>query len=327
MMNRTWGILGVFVAMAVAFVPAAWAEEGEVTVAWSVWTGWMPFRVMDQKGFLAKRAQELGVKVKLVEFKGYLESVQAFSAGKVDACAMTSMESLQPAAAGIDAVAILVNDISNGGDGVLLRKGMTVADLKGATVLLEEFSVSHYLLARCLAMNGIDENSVTIQNTPGDEAGKAFLTDDNVKAVATWNPHLYLAVEGGKGEIVFDSTKIPGEIVDLVIANGKAIKANPKAFQALVLAWYDAMEMFTNEKTRAEAVAIMAEGAGASVEDFEKMLKGTIIYTDKANARTLLQGAEFAETMRKVSDFSVKHALITDASAAIRIDVQFIPEK
>ena len=99
MMNRAWGILVVLV---LALAPCARAEDKEVTVAWSVWTGWMPFRVMDQKGFLAKRCQELGVKVKLVEFKGYLESVQAFSAGKVDACAMTSMESLQPAAAGID---------------------------------------------------------------------------------------------------------------------------------------------------------------------------------------------------------------------------------
>lgn len=324
MMKTAWGILVVLV---LALAPCAQAEDKEVTVAWSVWTGWMPFRVMDQKGFLAKRAQELGVRVKLVEFKGYLESVQAFSAGKVDACAMTSMESLQPAAAGIDSVAILVNDISNGGDGVLLRKGMKIGDLAGKTILLEEFSVSHYLLARCLAMNGVDEASVTIQNTPGDEAGKAFLTDDNVHAVATWNPHLFLAVEGGKGELVFDSTKIPGEIVDLVIANGKVAKESPKAFQALVLAWYDAMEMFTNEATRAEAVSIMAEGAGASVEDFEKMLKGTIIYTDAAKAKELLQGAEFAETMRKVTDFSMKHGLITDASAAIRTDVQFIPEK
>lgn len=324
MKSLTWGVLA---ALVLAAAPAAQADDKEVTVAWSVWPGWMPFRVMDQKGFLQKRADELGVKVKLVELKVYMDSVQAFSAGKVDACAMTSMESLQPAAAGIDAVAVLVNDISNGGDGVLVRKGMKIADLKGKTVLLEEFSVSHYLLARCLAMNGLEEADVTIQNTPGDEAGKAFLTDDKVQAVATWNPHLYTAVEGGKGEVVFDSTKIPGEIVDLVIANGKVVKANPKAFQALVLAWYDAMEMFTNEKTRAEAVAIMAEGAGVQPEDFEKMLKGTILYTDAGKAKAFLEGAEFADTMRKVSGFSVKHGIITDEKAAIRTDTQFIPTK
>ena len=50
------------------------------TIAWSVWTGWMPFKLMETKGLLAKRAQEQGVKVALKEFKGYMDSVQAFAA-------------------------------------------------------------------------------------------------------------------------------------------------------------------------------------------------------------------------------------------------------
>jgi len=114
--------------------PASPSSGREYTIAWSVWTGWMPFKLMEQKGFLATRAKENGVKIKLQEFKGYMDSVQAFAAQKVDGCAMTSMESLQPASNGVDSVAIIVNDTSNGGDGVLVRGNL---DLKGLKQRLE----------------------------------------------------------------------------------------------------------------------------------------------------------------------------------------------
>lgn len=85
---------------------------------------------MAEKGFLKKRADEHKVKIKLVEFKGYMDSVQAFAAKKLDGCAMTSMESLQPASNGVPSVAILIvlialgiaptltNDIALAGRGV-----------------------------------------------------------------------------------------------------------------------------------------------------------------------------------------------------------------
>ncbi len=284
----------------------------EVIVAWSVWTGWMPFKLMEKEGLLEKRAKELGVKVKLVEFKGYMDSVQAFAAEKVDACAMTSMEALQPASSGVKTVAVLVNDISHGGDGVLVREGMTIQDLKGKEILLEQFSVSHYLLSRALSENGIAEGEVKIKNIPGDDAGKAFLTDDSVKAVATWNPHLFLAKESKKGVVVFDSTNIEGEIIDLLVFNGDTLKKNPKAVEAVTLAWYDAMALITGADTKEAAIATMAEAAGASVEEFKKMMGGTNLFTDPAKASAFFKGDAVKATMTKIRDFSFKQELIKD---------------
>ena len=128
--------------------PAAAGREFQI--AWSVWTGWMPFKLMEAKGFLAKRAADKGISIKLVEFPAYMDSVTAFAAGKLDGCAMTAMEALQPAAAGVDTVAIVVNDTSNGGDGVLVRGIADLGGLRGKEILLAELSVSHYLLIRGL---------------------------------------------------------------------------------------------------------------------------------------------------------------------------------
>jgi NitT/TauT family transport system substrate-binding protein len=290
----------------------------EFTIAWSVWTGWMPFKLMDQKGFLATRAKEHGVKVKLQEFKGYMDSVQAFAAQKVDGCAMTSMESLQPASNGVDSVAILVNDTSNGGDGVLVRGNLDIKGLKGQTVLLEEMSVSHYLLARALATAGMKEADVKIKNIPGDDAGKAFLTDPKVVAVTTWNPHLFKAVEGGKGKVIFSSKDIPGEIIDLLVMNGKALKESPKLATVLTEAWYDAMQAILNPATRAESIEIMAKAAGGlSVEEFNKMLADTDLYTDRAKAGAFLESDTIKSTMEKVKKFSFDHGLIKDDKFAV----------
>jgi len=306
------------VARASAAPAPAPASDRTYVIAWSVWTGWMPFKLMQEKGFLTARARENGVKIELKEFKGYMDSVQAFAANKVDGVTMTSMESLQPASNGVESVAIVVNDISNGGDGVLLR-GTTakLEDIKGKTVLLEEFSVSHYLLNRALESKGMTEKDVRVKNIPGDEAGKAFLTDDSVQAVATWNPHLFQAVDAKRGTVVFSSHDIPGEVIDFLFVNGQALRENPRLGKALAEAWYDAMSFIVDAKTRPEAIEIMAKGAGASVEDFNRMLGGTDLFTDRKRCVEFLEGDKLKETMGRVKKFSFDKGLIKDESFEI----------
>jgi NitT/TauT family transport system substrate-binding protein len=284
----------------------------EYQIAWSVWTGWMPFKLMEVKGFLAKRAAEKGIKVKLVEFPAYMDSVTAFAAGKLDACAMTAMEALQPAAAGVDTVAIVVNDTSNGGDGVLVRGINDLKGLKGKEVLLAELSVSHYLLVRGLDSVGMKESDVKIKNTDGDEAGKAFVTDPKVEAVTTWNPHLFQAVEGGKGKVIFSSKEIPGEIIDVLVVNNTALKESPALGWVLTEAWYDAMKAIEDPATREESIKIMADGAHATVDEFKKMLLGTDLRTDRGKAAAFLEADTTKATLDKIKKFSIDHGLVKD---------------
>ncbi|HMG55081.1 MAG TPA: ABC transporter substrate-binding protein [Kofleriaceae bacterium] len=293
------------------------ASDREYQIAWSVWTGWMPFKLMEVKGFLARRAADRGLKVKLVEFPVYMDSVTAFAAGKLDGCALTAMEALQPAAAGVDTVAIVVNDTSNGGDGVLVRGIADLRGLKGKEILLAELSVSHYLLARGLDSVGLKEADVVIKNTDGDEAGKAFVADTKVEAVTTWNPHLFQATEGGKGTVIFSSKDIPGEIIDLLVVNGAALRGAPQLGTVLTEAWYDAMRAIADPATRDEAISIMAAGAHATVDEFKKMMGGTDLYTDRARGTAFLEAETTRATMEKIKKFSIDHGLVKDAHFAI----------
>lgn len=297
----------------IAALPGLSQAQEKVTVAWSVWTGWMPHKVMEVEGFLDQRNKEFGTNVELKEFKGYLDSVRAFTTENVDAVAMTSIESLQPASSGVRSVAVIANDISNGGDGLLVRNGMTIEDLRKNTVYLEQFSVSHYLAIRAGEENGISASEISIQNMPGDDVGKSFLTDDTIRAAVTWNPHLYLAQENQEGTVVFSSADIPGEVIDLSVFNAKIVETNPAAVRTYVAAYYDACRYIEDLGTRESAIAIMAEGAGTTPAEFNKMLGGTILFTKPEQTVTLFGSPKIISTMDRIKTFSLGNELITDA--------------
>ena len=138
-----------------------------------------------------------------------------------------------------------------------------------------------------------------------------------MQAVATWNPHLFQAVEAKKGKVVFSSKEIPGEIIDFLVVSGDALKQAPKLGNALVDAWYDAMAYITDAKTRADAIEIMAKAAGASVQEFNRMLADTDLYTDRKRCAEFLDSDRIKQTMAKVKKFSFDKRLVKDASFEI----------
>jgi len=149
------------------FVGSAQAEERtSFRIAWSIYVGWMPWGYAADSGIMKKRADKYGIEVEIVQINDYIESINQYTAGAFDGCSMTNMDALTiPAAGGVDSTALIVGDFSNGNDGIVLRRGTSVADLKGEQVYLVELSVSHYLLARALDEAGLSERDLKIVNT------------------------------------------------------------------------------------------------------------------------------------------------------------------
>ena len=303
-------------AAASAAAPASAQPQAEDTreykIGWSIWTGYMPFAIMEEKGFLATRAREQGVKIKLVFQKVYVDGIKAYTETKLDGVAMGSVELLHPASQGLASVAILVNDVSAGADGILVKNINNLKDLKGQTVMLEELTVSHYLLARALEKAGLKESDVKLKNIPGDEAGKLFVTDKAPPVVATWDPFLFKATEAGKGKVIFSSKDIPGEILDFLVVSDSALKRSPGLGRALADAWFDACAYYNDPATRPEAMRIMAKAGETTPEDFEKMLKDTDIYGDRAKTVQFMGSDTLKDTMEKVQRFAFEHKLIKD---------------
>ena len=296
-----------------AIQPASAADtKKSFKVAWSIYVGWMPWDYAQQSGILKKWADKYGIKITLTQVNDYVESINQYTAGQFDACVMTNMDMLTiPAAGGVDSTALIAGDFSNGNDGVILKgKGKKLADIKGQSVNLVELSVSHYLLARGLDTVGLKERDIKVVNTSDADIVAAFNSKDST-AVVTWKPQLAEVMKVPNTTLVFDSSKVPGEILDLMVVNSATLKANPNLGKALVGAWYETMKVMSGTDAKAtEALAHMAKASGTDVAGFKSQLATTKMYSTPQEAYAFMMSPAPQKTMDLVRTFSFTHGLL-----------------
>jgi NitT/TauT family transport system substrate-binding protein len=300
-----------------AALPAA--AEQTYKVAWSHYTGWEPWGYMTEAGILAKHAKKHGIKIEVTLVNDYVESINLYTAGKFDACAMTNMDALTiPAVGGVDSQAVIVGDFSNGNDGIIMKKGGSVKELKGRTVNLVELSVSHYLLARALDLNGMSEKDVKTVNTSDADIAALFTSDANGAAV-TWNPPLAQARKAPGAKLVFDSSKIPGEILDLMVVKTAA----PDSLKhALTGAWFETIALM--KAGDAKAMASMAKASGGTVEEFKTQLATTAMFYTPKEAADFAASGDVRKTMDHVRGFSFAKGLFGQgAKSADEVGIEF----
>ena len=300
-------------ALAGAFTqPAVAAPKKDFKIAWSIYVGWMPWDYMAKNGILKKWADKYGIKIDVVQINDYVESINQYTAGKFDGCSMTNMDALTiPAAGGVDSTGLIVGDFSNGNDGVVLKgKGKKLADIKNQKVNLVELSVSHYLLARGLESVKLAEKDIKVVNTSDADIVSAYKSKD-VTAVVTWNPQLSELKAMPESTLVFDSSKIPGEIIDLMVVNTQTLKDNPAFGKALTGAWYETLALMSGTDAKAKAaLEFMAKGSGTDLAGFSGQLKTTKMFYKPAEAVSFTKSPALPKTMDTVRKFSFEHELL-----------------
>ncbi|MGA1868451.1 MAG: putative urea ABC transporter substrate-binding protein [bacterium] len=314
-------LISIITIMVVATIPLhSFARPKKYTVAWSIYAGWMPWDYAGYAGILKKWADKYGIAIDLVRMD-YIPSVEAFVAKKVDGCVMTNMECLDmPASSGIDCTVLIMGDFSNGNDAILTRDGIGIAGLKGKDIYLVELSVSHYLLARCLEMNGLKEKDVRIVNTSDSDIGPVFLSNKSQKAVVTWNP-IVMEIEQVPGiSKIYTSANIPGEILDLMVVSTDVLNKNPDFGKALTGAWYEVMDMMSKRGPVADkALTYMAESAGTSLVEYKRQLATTAMFYTPQSATDYTKGSEIKEKMNFVRKFCFDHGLLGENAPSMDI--------
>ncbi|MES2674956.1 MAG: putative urea ABC transporter substrate-binding protein [Pseudomonadota bacterium] len=294
----------------------AFASAEPFKVCWSIYVGWMPWGYAAEQKIIDKWAKKYGIEIKVVQINDYVESINQYTAGQFDACAMTNMDALTiPAAGGVDSTALIVGDFSNGNDGIVLKgNNKTLKDIKGQNINLVELSVSHYLLARALESINLKETDVKVVNT-SDADMVAVYSTKNVTAITTWNPLLSEILRQPKSTKVFDSAQIPGEIMDLFVINTATLKKNPALGKALVGAWYEIMGLMSaQDKNATAARTAMATASSTDLAGFESQLKTTKMFYTPASAVEFVKSDALLNTMKKVAEFSFAHGLLGDGA-------------
>ena len=304
-------LLSASLAVGALSAPVVHAKE-DFKVCWSIYVGWMPWEYGSQSGIVKKWADKYDINIDVVQFNDYVESMNQYTAGEFDACTMANVDALTiPAAGGVDSTALIVGDFSNGNDAIILKEGDSIKDAKGQNINLVELSVSHYLLARGLESVGLSEKDVKVVNTSDADLVAAYTTKD-VTAVSTWNPLVSEILDMPKSNKVFDSSKIPGEIIDTLIVNTEVLEENPKLGKALVGAWYEIMDKMAKEKSVREH---MGKASGTDLSGFESQLASTKMFYKAADAVKFVKSPALKDTMQYVAEFSFDHGLLGDGAA------------
>jgi NitT/TauT family transport system substrate-binding protein len=311
---------------------SAVAQKPSFTVGWSVYVGWDPYYYMAKSGILRKWADKYGINIKVQRFD-YAPSLDAFVSKNIEACVMTNMEALDmPAAAGIDTTAIVVGDYSNGNDAVLVRHDLNLAQVPGKQVMLVEKTVSQYLFERAMAINGLGDQikKVKYLNTSDSDIAPAFITDSSKEVVVTWKP-LVSQIAKTKGvKTIFNSSQIPGEILDLLVVRTDVLKrpdgSGLKFAKALAGAWYEVMAQMSKPAgpDTDKVLGSIAEASQDTVASYKEQLSTTHMFYTPQSAAQMAAAPDLRKTMDLVRVFCFSHGLLGEKTkSADDVAIQF----
>ena len=154
------------------------------------------------------------------------------------------------------------------------------------------------------------EKDIKVINTTDADMAAAYKTPE-VKAVVTWNPIVSEILGSKDAKKVFDSSQIPGEIMDLMVVNTAVLKDNPGFAKALVGIWYETLtKMLAKDAGGKEAKEAMAKASGTDLAGFESQLNSTKLFSRATEAEAFTKSATVGTTMDRVRKFLFEKELL-----------------
>ncbi len=261
-MNRI--VLPVLLAVMV-LMGCAREQPYPLQIGTNVWPGYEPLYLARELNYLDK------TDAKLVEFTSTSEVIRAFQNGTIDAAGLTLDEAIQLLSIGADIKIVLVMDVSHGADAILAQPGInSMQELKSRRVGYEATAVGAYMLSRALQVSGMNLTQISAVPVERERHENVFI-GKKVDAIVTFDPvRTRLLAAGAMG--VFDSSQIPGEIVDVLAVRNKAANDKSVHLQQVLKSWFMALEYL--RKNQVQAARIMSIREGLSTEDFLASLQG-----------------------------------------------------
>ncbi|MBA3686520.1 MAG: ABC transporter substrate-binding protein, partial [Planctomycetes bacterium] len=257
------GLLGLVAVAAGLWAMLVWRPTSEpLRLALDPWPSEELLWLAKERGLFAAE----GLDVQVVEMQSAADSHIAFERGHVDLMVATCAELVGPNDRALRAVLAL--DASFGADVVLARNGIAdVAALKGRRVAYEPGSLAAHHLLRALESAGLGWNDVTAVPMALVSSNEAFAKGE-FDAVVTYPPWSVELVKAGGVHPIFDSSRIPNEIVDLVVTDATVLKRIPDLPARLRRVWGKAQLLLSDDA----ALAAMAARERMSASEFHAVL-------------------------------------------------------
>lgn len=231
----------------------------------NVWPGYEPLFLAEHLGYLDRKDFHP------VQLSSATDVLRKYRNGALEIAFLTLDETLLLVRDEIKPKIILVIDISNGGDVVLGGKGVKrLADLKGKRVGVESTALGPFVLKRALDHAGLRPSDIKIVRMTVDMSEKAF-KEGQIDAVVTFEPFRTRLIEYG-ASILFDSSQIYGEIVDVAIVSDEILRQHPERIRLFIRQWY--RTLIYMESNRKFAVEFMASREKITPQQYQIALRG-----------------------------------------------------
>jgi NitT/TauT family transport system substrate-binding protein len=272
--HRRLSIVGpsLLVLIAMAVVLGTWGggdgapAHAPLRVGINPWPGYGFAMLADSLGYY----EDEGVEVRLVEQSSLGDSRRAFDRHQVDGMFGTIVEVITSEQShGHPVEVVLVADYSDGSDMILAHPDIPdLAGLRGKRIGAEPGTLTEVVLSLALRRAGLSTNDVDVRWISALEMPRAF-EQGRIDAAVCYPPVSVEIADLG-GHRVFDSSQIPGVVLDVLAFDAATAAARADEIEAIKRAFFRAQRYA--ERHPDEAYAVMARRQGITKEDFESAL-------------------------------------------------------
>lgn len=299
--QRFLGLTLITWLLAIGFSACAPASLPPLRIGNDLWLGTEPF-------YLARELGYYDSSVQLVEYSEGQEVYRAFQNGSLEVATTTMDVAITLLESNPNLQVLLLIDTSFGADVLLAQPEVqSLQALKGRKIGLEPLTYGLLLLTRALESVGLTRQDVEIVNISLVKQKEAF-KQKKVDGLVTFEPVRSRLLDSG-AQRLFDSSQIPGEIVDLVIGDAKVLATHRKQLDKMVKGWFRALDYM--EKHPQESTRQMAKRQNLSERQFIQAMEGIHLYSLTEN-QTLLNQSDPAlyQGSQKLSQFLLHNHLI-----------------
>ncbi|MEM9540372.1 MAG: ABC transporter substrate-binding protein [Cyanobacteria bacterium P01_E01_bin.42] len=284
------------------FVACNSTPKQPLKIGTGLWAGYEPLYLARELGYFGDSA------IQLVEYSAAKEVNRAFQNGAIDIAGDVLQDGLFYAESDPDNRVFLLLDVSDGGDALIGQSEIkNLKDLQGSTIGFDATLLSRLILVRALQSVDLQNDDINPLALEFVEQKQAFNTK-KVDALITYEPILSALIEQG-ATLLFDSSEIPGEIVDVLVGHKDLENKFSKELQVLLKGWFKALDYIENNPD--DAIKRMAERQGGSQEQFIQSLKG-LSFVSLSDNQALLSGenTDLLEGAKRLSDFLKEQDLL-----------------
>lgn len=318
LINKVVRITGLMLLLSVLLLLACSPAPQQLRVATIPWPGYESLHLAQSLGDLDAD------QIRLVSLVNTSQIASALRNGSVAAGMITLDSAITLISEGVDLQVILVMDFSHGADALLAQPGIANLEaLRGKRVAVENAAVGGVMLDATLAAANLAPGDIEIVPLTVNQHLDAYKSGQ-VDAVVTFEPVRSELLALGAHSL-FDSSRIPGRIVDVLAVRSELSDTYAPQLKMLVAAHFRALEYMKQEPQ--DSYVSIAPYLGLAVEQVEQQFAGIVIPSLEDNHRLLGTEAELRATARTLAELMYKQQLVLSLPELGSItNAGFLPE-